>query len=207
VRHILLAIVIPMLFIFALVLAVTALKGASAFTPGKPLATLLPVMLVAGVPVGALLAFGEEYGWRGYLLRKLLPLGELKAGLVVGVIWSLWHLPILIVGLNYPGENIAALVAVFLLATILLSLLHTRFYVISGGSVIVTAVLHGSLNTFSDRLTDPKHLAGAPLVVGGGGVIAIALGVIAAIITALWLHQRQQKSQVGPITIFDSVQR
>jgi membrane protease YdiL (CAAX protease family) len=60
------------------------------------------------VPVGTALAFGEEFGWRGYLLPRLLPLGEVKAAIIVGLIWGPWHLPVLIVGLNYPGEPIIA---------------------------------------------------------------------------------------------------
>jgi membrane protease YdiL (CAAX protease family) len=188
--HCVAAVLLPMIFIFAVVGVVVASREADVFTPGKSLGVLLPVLLLIGVPVGAVLAFGEEFGWRGYLLRKLLPLGEFKAAVVVGLIWGMWHLPILVVGLNYPGENLATLVVVFLLATVLLSMLHTRFYVVSGGSVIVTAILHGSLNTFSDRLTDSKHLAGNPLVVGGGGVIAIAIAVVASVVTAGWLRRR-----------------
>jgi ABC-type phosphate transport system permease subunit len=79
----------------------------------------------------------------------------------------------------------------FLASVVLLSLVHARFYVVSGGSVIVTALLHGSFNTFSDRLTDAKHLAGNPTIVGGGGLIAIAIAVPVAVLTALWLRRRR----------------
>jgi uncharacterized protein len=195
--HCLAAVLLPMAFIFAVVGVVVASREADVFTPGKSLGVLLPVLLVVGVPVGAVLAFGEEFGWRGYLLRNLLPLGEFRAALVVGLIWGMWHLPILVVGLNYPGENLAMLVIVFLLATVLLSMLHTRFYIVSGGSVIVTAILHGSLNTFSDRLTDSKHLAGNPLVVGGGGAIAIAIAIVASLVTAWWLHRRLLQTEAA----------
>jgi membrane protease YdiL (CAAX protease family) len=36
--------------------------------------------------------------WRGYLLPRLLPLGEIKATLIVAIIWAMWHLPILLIG-------------------------------------------------------------------------------------------------------------
>ena len=55
---------------------------------------VLPVMALLLIPE-CIVAFGEEYGWRGYLLPRLMPLGEIKASLIVGVIWSLWHLPAL----------------------------------------------------------------------------------------------------------------
>ena len=35
----------------------------------------------------------KELGWRGYLLPKLMPLGEKKALLISGLIWGLWHAP------------------------------------------------------------------------------------------------------------------
>jgi membrane protease YdiL (CAAX protease family) len=45
--------------------------------------------------------FGEEFGWRGYLLPRLMPLGQNWAILVSGVIWACWHLPLnLLYGAN-----------------------------------------------------------------------------------------------------------
>jgi uncharacterized protein len=184
------AVFIPMALILVLVTIVTATNIGDA-TPGKPMSTLLATLIFVSVPIGSLLAFGEEFGWRGYLLPKLLPLGEVKAAVIVGLIWGPWHLPVLIVGLNYPGELIIAVVAAFFLSATLLSLLHTRFYVASGYSLIVVSILHGSLNTFSDRLTDPDHLSGNPLIVGGGGVIASALMAVGIFITYRVLARRK----------------
>jgi uncharacterized protein len=184
------AVLVPMALILILVGVVTATNIGEA-TPGKPLGTLLAILTLAGVPIGAALAFGEEFGWRGYLLPKLLPLGEVKAAVIVGLIWGPWHLPVLIAGLNYPGELIIAALAVFFLSAMLLSLLHTRFYVASGYSLIAVSLLHGSLNTFSDRLTDQAHLSGNPLIVGGGGVIASALIAVGIFITYRVLARRK----------------
>jgi membrane protease YdiL (CAAX protease family) len=51
--------------------------------------------------VGALVTFGEEFGWRGYLLPRLMPLGQNWAILLSGVIWAVWHLPLnLLYGVN-----------------------------------------------------------------------------------------------------------
>ena len=47
--------------------------------------------------------FGEEFGWRGYLQPKLLPLGQKKMYLIVGIIWGVWHWPVIWMGFNYPG--------------------------------------------------------------------------------------------------------
>ena len=183
------AVLLPLAFVLILIAIVTMINVGEP-TPGKPMGSLLAILTFVGVPIGTLLAFGEEFGWRGYLLPKLLPLGEVKAALIVGLIWGPWHLPMLIVGLNYPGQPIIAILAVFLLSATLLSFLHTRFYVASGYSLIAVALLHGSLNTFSDRLTDPEHLSGNPLIVNAGGVIASALVAIGIFITYRVLARR-----------------
>ncbi|HEU4907448.1 MAG TPA: CPBP family intramembrane glutamic endopeptidase [Propionibacteriaceae bacterium] len=183
------AVLLPLALVLILIAIVTVINAGEP-TPGKPMGSLLAILTFVGVPIGTLLAFGEEFGWRGYLLPKLLPLGEVKAALIVGLIWGPWHLPVLIVGLNYPGQPIVAVLAVFLLSATLLSFLHTRFYVASGYSLIAVALLHGSLNTFSDRLTDPEHLSGNPLIVSAGGVIASALVAIGIFITYRVLARR-----------------
>src|SRR5215212_10045478 len=184
------AVLLPLALVLILVAIVTMINIGEP-TPGKPMGSLLAILTFVGVPIGTLLAFGEEFGWRGYLLPKLLPLGEVKAALIVGLIWGPWHLPLLIVGLNYPEQPLTAVLAVFLLSATLLSLLHTRFYVASGYSLIAVSLLHGSLNTFSDRLTDTNHLSGNPLIVGGGGVIASALVAVGIFITYRVLVRRK----------------
>ncbi len=45
--------------------------------------------------------FGEEFGWRAYLLQKLLPLGTKKAVIISGLIWGIWHWPLIAMGYNY----------------------------------------------------------------------------------------------------------
>jgi membrane protease YdiL (CAAX protease family) len=184
------AVLIPMALILILVAIVTATNIGDA-TPGKPLGSLLAILTFVGVPIGSALAFGEEFGWRGYLLPKLLPLGEVKAAVIVGLIWGAWHLPVLIVGLNYPGQSIIAVLVVFVLSATLLSVLHARFFVASGYSLIAVSLVHGSLNTFSDRLTDQSHLSGDPLVVSAGGVIASALLAVGILIMYRVLGRRK----------------
>jgi uncharacterized protein len=181
-RHIVAAVLLPIGIVLVLVGASTG-TGLAESTPDGSWPRLLAILLLAGVPIGAVLAFGEEFGWRGYLLPKLLPLGEAKAAVLVGLVWGPWHLPALLAGLNYPGERVFALLAAFMLSVVVLSLLHTWFFVASGASLVIVALLHGSLNTFSDRLTDTEHLSGSPTLVNGGGVIASAI-LLAIVVVA-----------------------
>lgn len=171
VRGVLWAVLLPMALVLV-VIGVVVVTGLGTSTPDGSWAQLLLILLFVGVPIGAVLAFGEEFGWRGYLLPKLLPLGEVKAAIIVGLIWGPWHLPVLLAGLNYPGENVLAMLATFTVSAVVLSLLHARFFVATGASLIIVSLLHGSLNTFADRLTVTKYLSGNPLLVSAGGVIA-----------------------------------
>ena len=148
------------------------------------------VGLVIGLALNALtlnamFAFGEEYGWRGYLLPKLLPLGEARAAVVLGVIWGLWHAPLLIAGLNYPGVNPWIAIAMFVPTAVLMSLLFTRLYIAAGGAVLVATLMHGSLNAYGDGLGATKRfVTDHTLLTSPGG--AIAMGIFAMIAAAAY---------------------
>jgi hypothetical protein len=60
--------------------------------------------LVVAPFFNGLFGFGEELGWRGFLLPKLMPLGKPRAYGLLGLIWGLWHLPLVLVGFTYPGH-------------------------------------------------------------------------------------------------------
>jgi len=185
-----LAVLVPIVIV-ATTIAVATATGLAVFHLGgtQPMWEVLMLLLVVGTPVSALLAFGEEYGWRGYLLPRLLPLGEVRASLVVALIWAPWHLPVLLVGLNFSGKNPLAVLGMMTAGVLALSLLFTRFFVAAGGAVATVALLHGSLNAFSDRLADPAHLAGDPFVVSVGGVVGI-LVTLAAVGVAYGVRRR-----------------
>ena len=70
--------------------------------------TILIIQLVQGVLIAPLInsvfTFGEEFGWRTYLLPKLMPLGGRKAMLLMGVIWGIWHWPVIFMGYEYGSS-------------------------------------------------------------------------------------------------------
>src|SRR5205085_48045 len=78
---------------------------------------LYPLLLIVAA-IYVPFTLGEEYGWRGYLLPRLLPLGEVRASALVGLLWAVWHLPLLLAGLNYPGRNPWLALLVEIVATI-----------------------------------------------------------------------------------------
>jgi membrane protease YdiL (CAAX protease family) len=159
------------------------------FHSGSNIVVLVVVLALNALTLNMMFAFGEEYGWRGYLLPKLLPLGEVRAAVIVGVIWALWHTPLLIAGLNYPDVNPWIGVALFVPTAVLMSLLFTRLYVAAGGSVLVVTLLHGSLNAYGDGLGTTKRFATHhhTLLTSPGGAIAIVIfAVIAA--SVYWIR-------------------
>jgi uncharacterized protein len=158
-KYYLAALVIPAVFVTAVVLIVQAL-GLGEFRWPEAGWFVYLMLLVIALPV-TLFTFGEEYGWRGYLLPRLLPLGEIRASVLLGVIWGVWHLPLLLAGLNYPGVNVWTALLVFTFVTVALSFTYTWFYVASSGSVLVAAVFHASTNQFSDTFWVPPLLSGA----------------------------------------------
>src|SRR5215216_6067084 len=185
-KYYLAALVIPAVFVTAVVLITTQ---AVVIPGGTPLGEFrwseasgfvyLMLLVTAALPV-TLFTFGEEYGWRGYLLPRLLPLGEIRASVLIGVIWGLWHLPLLLAGLNYRGVSIFLAIIVFTLVTVALSFTYTWFYVASSGSVLVAAVFHASTNQFSDTFWVPPLLSAATPFASSlvGAVLIMALVVM-----------------------------
>jgi membrane protease YdiL (CAAX protease family) len=106
---------------------------------------------IASLPVAGLInlpfAFGEEYGWRGYLLPALLPLGQWPALVLHGLVWGLWHAPVILMGYNYPQHPITGVFAMVVFTTLLGIIFGwTR---LATGSVWPATIMHANLNASS----------------------------------------------------------
>lgn len=94
--------------------------------------------------INAVFGFGEELGWRGYLLPKLLPLGKAKSYLILGVVWGLWHAPLILIGFNYPGHPILGILAMIGLTTSLGIYLNEQ--TLRHRSSVLAGWIHGAFN-------------------------------------------------------------
>ena len=121
-----------------------------------PVLRMLIQAMVAGVTINAIVALGEELGWRGFLHHELR-LAFWPKALLIGAIWGIWHAPIVALGHNYP-EHPALGVGLMVLWTMAISPVFAYVRERSG-SVISAGVLHGTLNA----------LGGFPLIVTRGG--------------------------------------
>lgn len=93
--------------------------------------------------------FGEEWGWRGYLLpkmRSLLP--TVPTLLITGMIWGLWHAPLTIIGHNYgidyPGFPFTG-IAMMCLFCVTLGIFMS-YVTLKTGSCLPAVIAHGAVN-------------------------------------------------------------
>jgi membrane protease YdiL (CAAX protease family) len=100
-----------------------------------------------GLVITVLATLGEEVGWRGWLWPALRPLGPIRAAVVGGVIWGLWHLPIVLIGYNYTGEPRWLAVPFMILPCIAMSLLFGAFTERAGGNPLPAVVAHAGINS------------------------------------------------------------
>jgi membrane protease YdiL (CAAX protease family) len=115
----------------------------------------------------AFYGFGEEIGWRGYLLPRLQRrLSPLLASACVAAVWSLWHLPLFwfAAGLSAMGP---AAIAGWAASMFTGSLLMTYLWKLSRGSILVVALFHGVLDIV---MTTPGSMASVNVM---GAVLTI----------------------------------
>lgn len=163
-----------------------------AHLPGP--ATIAPLVLSALVSVP--LYFGEELGWQGYLLPRLLHLGRTRGLLIGGAIWGAWHVPMTALGGSYPGHPMllgipVAVVTAMLLGTVIAAVR------LSTGSVWAAVAAHVSLNEFALPLT--RDVAGRlvdPLLAGPLSISTWPASALAVL--GIWLTHRRRAGHRAP---------
>lgn len=158
--------------------------------------TIALAQLAIGVFLSPILniltCFGEEWGWRGYLLPKMkekLPM--LPMLLVNGIIWGLWHAPLTMLGhnygLGYKGYPFTGILAMCLFCIVIGVFL--TYVTLKTGSCLPAAIAHGGLNGMaaagtlflsSDAEISP-FIGPAPTGIVGGAFF-ILLGIILSIV-------------------------
>jgi membrane protease YdiL (CAAX protease family) len=145
--------------------------------------------------INSLFTFGEEFGWRSYLLNKLMPLGGRKAVFFSGVIWGIWHWPVIAMGHNYgvltqdylgaPWTGMLAMVAFTLVTGTFLCWVALR-----GGSVWPAVIGHAAINGIAS--ISILFTQGEPNLVLG----PMPLGIVAMIpwiAVALWIFANPER--------------
>jgi uncharacterized protein len=185
------AYLVPFFFILTVILfnQITGI-GHFQWTYSTP---LLKSILITAALVFLLLpvSFGEEYGWRGYLLPRLLPLGEIKGTVILGVIWAFWHLPVVGIGKDSLWLSLPMFVA---LAT-LIAFPFTWFYRASGAGILVLSLFHSSYDIWGDTFTSRVAYPGQKqLWIGDTGAICGMFLLIIVLLKYLVFDVRRQNS-------------
>jgi membrane protease YdiL (CAAX protease family) len=122
---------------------------------GSASLALIPLAIAFSTPFQA----GEEIGWRGFALPRLVNRVGLRiASLLLGIIWALWHLPqFYIAGADTYHQSFV----VWAPQVVAMSVAFAWLYAKSGGSLLLVMLMHAAVNNAKDIVA-----AGAPVPPG-----------------------------------------
>jgi hypothetical protein len=185
---------------FYAAIAATGVDMSTAPPPALLLIALFLTSLTINPIVNSLLGLGEEWGWRGYLLPRLMPVGKWKAYLFLGVIWGLWHAPLVMIGFNYPGYPILGVVLMVLFTTALSIFINelTLHY----KSAILAGWIHGVFNSQAYGIWRVLLFENANPIWGGiTGLVGISVLCLLGLVTIAWArHAETRPSQARHVT-------
>ena len=159
--------------------------------------------LTAGVSINAIAAFGEEYGWRNYLVGALREVKFWKAALFIGVVWGIWHFPLILMGHNYPNEPLwgVLLMVVFCVLAGVIEL----YFVLKSKSMFPAAIFHGTINALAG-MTIYFTLGGNDFLnsmTGLAGFIVEALAIV-----GIWIYDKHvARENLCSMTLGESLER
>jgi len=166
-----------------------------------PMNTLMAIQIVQAVLLAPILnfvtCFGEEWGWRGYLMPKVSKhFSTVPTLLITGIIWGLWHAPLTIIGHNYglgywgfPFTGIAMMCVFCIVLGIFLS-----FVTLKTGSCIPAIIGHGAVNGIAAIGMYFTHDGGNPFV---GPAPTGIIGMIPFMIVAALMVINLNKAKKG----------
>jgi len=167
-------------------LAKQGIEASPALLTGAIIGQVLGAMLLAPL-LNIIFCTGEELGWRGYLLPRLLKKYGLKTTLLLmGLIWGLWHAPMIAMGHNY-GLGYAGWPWTGILAMILLCFFIGCFFALVAlktDSFWPASLAHGAMNGLAaiglmflsaDSAPNPFIGPSATGVIGGAGLLVAGL--------------------------------
>jgi CAAX protease family protein len=160
-------------------------------SPGwERFSVLLVLTLTLGTLVSVLSAAGEEIGWRGYMLTRLIDAGTPRPVLVSGVIWACWHMPLILSGQYASSQKPALSAGLFLIDVVAFAYLAARLR-LDSGSVWPAVVIHASWNAIIQGVFDASSVGGE-LWIGESGILTCVANVafVALFVSGIWKPKR-----------------
>lgn len=146
--------------------------------PGLSFLVLALVRLSVGVIMGAIGAAGEEIGWRGYMLTRLIQARVPFPLLVSGLIWGLWHTPLILTGQYVSGSHPLLSAVLFLATVVAVGFLFARLR-LESGSVWPCIVGHAAWNSTIQGLFDFSSAGDSrELWIGESGILVVVVTVV-----------------------------
>jgi uncharacterized protein len=151
----------------------------------SPVMTFVINLAVAGTIVtiySVRTAAGEEIGWRGYMLTRLINAGVPKPILASGLIWGFWHVPLILGGVYLTGPPPILAASLWMITATAFSFVFARLR-LTTGSVWPAIALHSAWNAIIQSAFDPASKgATAELWIGESGIlVALTMIVVAGI--------------------------
>lgn len=144
--------------------------------------------IFAGVTINALFAFGEEYGWRCYMVKALGGRKFISAALLIGFVWGIWHAPLILMGHNYPDARVVG-VGMMVLFCILGGIIEL-YFVLKSGSMWAAVFIHGTINALAGMAV-LMYPGSSALLTGMTGVAGMMAMVV--VIALLYLYDRSHE--------------
>ncbi len=168
------------------------------FLPGIVISEGKASLALTSIVAGLMTGFFEELGWTGFAVPRLrLRGGVLTTGLGLGVLWGLWHLPLVSSG-DSSGVVPPVLFVPGLLFTVLPAFRVLMVWVYDRtGSLLVAMLMHASLTT-STLILQPLA-AGVPALTYNLVLAAALWGVVAAVTAANGWHASQRPLPTGTV--------
>jgi membrane protease YdiL (CAAX protease family) len=155
----------------------------------------LSVGATLGTVVSCLSAFGEEVGWRGYMLTRLITAGVPRPVFTSGLIWACWHVPLILSGQYVAGSQPWLSALLFVIGVVVEAYL-AAYLRLRSGSVWPAVIMHGAWNSIIQGTFDRATL-GRRLAVGESGWLTIAISIIIVLLMTrgAWTLQRRPRER------------
>jgi len=159
--------------------------------PNMMIVLMLLSAVFNGSTINALAALGEEMGWRGFLLGELgEKLGMYFSAIIIGVIWGLWHAPLILVGYNYPHHPDLIGLSMFTLICIVWSIILSQLRVL-GRSVIPSSIMHGNINAVAGMIL--LSFKGDEIYTSPVGLLGLVASATIALLIALYMRGKNYR--------------
>jgi membrane protease YdiL (CAAX protease family) len=143
----------------------------------------------------------EELAWRGYALPRLqAKYGALKASAWIGVLWTVFHLPLFLMKGGHPAGYPFWLFAIMILAW---TIPFTSLYNGSGGSVLLTHMLHQSMNASVEAIPIYPVITKSLLPIG---LVTAASVILSAVLILGHIGLRVRESRRSSPAVIDAHQ-